>query len=246
MLSPATRRSCCSARSSTGRIPTTRSISSPRPRGRCRERPLAPGPARPHISSAQAPVRCRDCSRLPPSEYYAPIVAEIIVKAWPMVPRRLLADIRNSPRYLIELAAVALMYFAVAKLSLSLASIHPSATPIWPPTGLALAAVLLRGYHIWPAIFTGAVLVNFLTAGSIYTSCAIGFGNTMEALIGGWLINRWSDGRHTFDTPMGVAKFTWISLGPTTMTSATVGVATLSLAGYAAAASFWAVWMTWW
>ncbi len=163
-----------------------------------------------------------------------------------MVPRRILADIRTSPKRLIELAAVAFVYFGAAKLSLTLASIHPSATPIWPPTGLALAAVLLWGYRIWPAIFAGALLVNLITAGSIYTSCAIGFGNTMEAVIGGWLINRWSDGRNTFDTPIGVTKFTLISLGPSTMTSATIGVGSLGLAGYAEPANFAAIWMTWW
>ena len=150
-----------------------------------------------------------------------------------MVPRRILADILRSPKYPIELAAVAVVYFAAAKLSLTLASIHPNATPIWPPTGLALAAILLCGHRIWPAIFAGAFLVNLTTAGSIYTSCAIGFGNTLEAVIGGWLINRWSDGRNTFETPIGVAKFTLIGLGPSTMTSATIGVGSLSLAGYA-------------
>lgn len=162
-----------------------------------------------------------------------------------MVRPSMLAGILRS-NYLIELGFIAAVYFAVAKLSLTLASVHPSATPIWPPTGLALAAVLLRGYRVWPAIFAGAFLVNVLTAGSIYTAFAIGFGNTMEALVGGWLINRWSDGRHTFDTPMGVAKFTWVSLGPSTMTSATIGVGSLILAGYADAARFAPIWMTWW
>ena len=163
-----------------------------------------------------------------------------------MVPRRILADILRSPKYPIELAAVAVVYFAAAKLCLTLASIHPNATPIWPPTGLALAAILLCGHRIWPAIFAGAFLVNLTTAGSIYTSCAIGFGNTLEAVIGGWLINRWSDGRNTFETPIGVAKFTLIGLGPSTMTSATIGVGSLSLAGYADLSNFAPVWMTWW
>src|ERR1700680_3651490 len=162
-----------------------------------------------------------------------------------MVPGKI-ADILRSPKYPMELAAVAIVYFGAANLSLTLASIHPSAPPIWPPTGLALAAVLLWGYRIWPAIFAGALLVNLITAGSIYTSCAIGFGNTMEAVIGGWLINRWSDGRNTFDTPMSVARFTLISLGPSTMTSATIGVGSLSLAGYADTSNLAPIWMTWW
>ena len=163
-----------------------------------------------------------------------------------MVPRRILADILRPPKYPIELAAVAVVYFAAAKLSLTLASIHPNATPIWPPTGLALAAILLCGHRIWPAIFAGAFLVNLTTAGSIYTSCAIGLGNMLEAVIGAWLINRWSDGRNTFETPIDVAKFTLIGLGPSTMTSATIGVGSLSLAGYADLSNFAPVWMTWW
>jgi PAS domain S-box-containing protein len=162
-----------------------------------------------------------------------------------MVPRRIL-DIVGSPKYLLKLAAVAIVYFGAAKLSLNLASIHPSATPIWPPTGLALAAVLLWGHRIWPAIFAGAFVVNLMTAGSIYTSCAIALGNTLEAAIGGWLINQWSDGRETFDTPVGEAKFTLIALGPSTMTSATIGVASLALAGYADWSRFAPIWMTWW
>jgi PAS domain S-box-containing protein len=162
-----------------------------------------------------------------------------------MLPRGIL-DMVRSPKYLIEFAAVAVVYFGVAKLSLTLASIHPSATPIWPPTGLALAAVLLWGHRIWPAIFAGALVVNLNTAGSISTSSAIALGNTLEAVIGGWLINRWSDGCNTFDTPVGVAKFTLIALGPSTMTSATVGVASLAIAGYADWAHFIPIWMTWW
>src|ERR1700680_2973597 len=106
-----------------------------------------------------------------------------------MVPGKI-ADILRSPKYPMELAAVAIVYFGAANLSLTLASIHPSATPIWPPTGLALAAVLLWGYRIWPAIFAGALLVNLITAGSVYTSWAMGFGNTMAAVNGGGLVKR--------------------------------------------------------
>src|SRR5262245_10735567 len=62
------------------------------------------------------------------------------------------------------LILVGFAYFTVAYLGLRLASIHPSATPVWPPTGLAIAAILLQGYRITPAIFIGALLVNQLTA----------------------------------------------------------------------------------
>jgi signal transduction histidine kinase len=148
--------------------------------------------------------------------------------------------------YAIELVAIGLAYFAFAKLGLALASIHPSATPIWPPTGLALAAVMLRGYRVWPAIFLGALVANATTAGSIYTSSAIALGNTLEGLVGAYLISRWSDGPRTFASPAGVARFALIVLIAATPTSATIGVGSLALAGYAEDARIASTWITWW
>jgi two-component sensor histidine kinase len=149
-------------------------------------------------------------------------------------------------KYLVEFSGVAITYLAVAKLSLALASVHPSATPIWPPTGFALAVVLLLGYRIWPAIFLAAFMANATTAGSTYTSLAIATGNTLESVVGAYLINRWSDGVGTFDTPTVVAKFALICVVPSTMISATLGVGSLSLSGYANWADFGLIWMTWW
>jgi hypothetical protein len=56
----------------------------------------------------------------------------------------------------------------------------------------------------------------------------------------------WSDGRSTFDTPAGVSRFALICLIPSTMTSATLGVGSLSLGGYADWSEFRAIWTTWW
>jgi integral membrane sensor domain MASE1 len=97
---------------------------------------------------------------------------------WPLATRARQTERGTLLKYLVELSGVAIIYLAVAKLSLALASIHPSATPIWPPTGIALAAVLLLGYRIWPAVFVAALIANATTAGSIYTSVAIATGNT--------------------------------------------------------------------
>ena len=91
-------------------------------------------------------------------------------------------DLRRPLEYVVELTGIALIYVGLAKLSLALASIHPSATPIWPPTGYALAAVLLLGYRVFPAIFLGALVANVTTAGSVGTSLAIATGNTLESL----------------------------------------------------------------
>src|SRR5215469_13772320 len=82
------------------------------------------------------------------------------------------------------------IYFIAGKLGLLLASLHASASPVWPSAGIALAALLLFTYRVWPAIFVGAFLVNLTTAGNVATSVAIAAGNTLEALAGAWLVNR--------------------------------------------------------
>jgi integral membrane sensor domain MASE1/DNA-binding CsgD family transcriptional regulator len=145
----------------------------------------------------------------------------------------------------VALILVGLAYFTFAYLGLRLATVNPSATPIWPPTGLAIAAILLWGNRIAPAIFIAAFLINQLTAGSIFTSLAIAGGNTLEAVIAGYLVARWAEGEQVFDTPTGIAKFTLISLAAT-MVSATIGVSSLTLVGYAEMSSFISVWLTWW
>ena len=147
--------------------------------------------------------------------------------------------------YAIELCLFGIVYFLLAKFGLALASINPSATPIWPPSGFALAAVLLRGYRIWPAILIGSFVVNATTAGSIATSIAVGCGNMLEAMVGAYLINRWSDGRGTFASPAGVARFAILSFIPTEI-SATIGVLSLALGGFAEWSNFGSIWLTWW
>src|SRR5438445_10098269 len=91
-------------------------------------------------------------------------------------------------------ATLTLVYFLAGKLGLKLAFLHASASPVWPPAGVALGALLVLGYRTWPAIFVGAFLVNVTTAGNFGTSLAIAAGNTLEALCGAWLVNRFADG----------------------------------------------------
>jgi signal transduction histidine kinase len=153
---------------------------------------------------------------------------------------------RSRAWYAAMVLGVTVTYFGCAKAGLMLASINPSATPIWPPTGLALSAVLLLGYRIFPAILLGAFLANATTAGSMATSGAIAVGNTLECLVGAWLINRWSGGTATFNTPGGVTRFALISLSAATPISALIGVGSLTLAGFADPGRFLPVWMTWW
>jgi PAS domain S-box-containing protein len=165
----------------------------------------------------------------------------------PRFPGRIVSpDWRSVTLYAGTLVAVAGAYLVLAKLGLQLASINPSASPIWPPSGFALAAVMLWGPRVGPAIFIGAFIANATTAGTLTTSVVIALGNMLEGVAGGYLVARWSDGRDTFATPWGVAKFALIATCLATVISATIGVVTLSVAGFAPWENFRTIWMTWW
>src|SRR5438128_9281233 len=140
---------------------------------------------------------------------------------------------------------VAIIYFIVGKLGLMLASLHASASPVWPSAGIALAAMLLFGYRVWPAIFVGAFLVNLTTAGNVATSFAIATGNTLEALAAAWLVNRFAGGRNVFERPQGVFKFA-LAAAISTISSPAFGVTSLALAGFANWTNYDAIWLTWW
>ena len=143
----------------------------------------------------------------------------------------------------VGLAAV---YFVAAKLGLRLAFVNPSATAVWPPTGIALAAFLIFGARVWPAIFVGAFFANLTTAGSVVTSIGIATGNTLEGLLASYLVQRFAGGRQAFGRPRNAFRFAVLAAGLSTTVSATCGVASLALAGFAPWADFGRIWLTWW
>ncbi len=138
------------------------------------------------------------------------------------------------------------IYFAAAKLGLKLAYYHPSATPVWPPTGIALASLLLLGYGAWPGIFLGAFLANLTNAGTAWTSLGIATGNTLEGLVGAYLVNRYANGRNAFHRPQDIFRLAICSAVVSTVVSATIGPTSLALGGFAAWADFRQIWLTWW
>lgn len=141
---------------------------------------------------------------------------------------------------------VAAIYLIAGKIGLSLAFVNASASAVWPPTGIALAAFLVLGYRIWPGVLLGAFLVNITTAGNAATSVGIAVGNTLEGLLGSYLVQRFAGGLRVFEQPNNIFKFTILAGMLSTAVSATIGVTTLSLGGFAAWRDFWAIWLTWW
>lgn len=143
------------------------------------------------------------------------------------------------------LLAVTAAYFAAGRLGLSLAVVHRSASAVWPPTGIAVASCLIFGAGVWPAIFAGAFLVNVTTSPSAAASLGIAVGNTLEGLIGAWLVARFAGGKLALASVQGVFGLAGLA-AIATMISATVGVASLSAAGLVTPGQHGSVWLTWW
>lgn len=132
------------------------------------------------------------------------------------------------------------------KLGLLLAYGNASVSVVWPATGIAIAALLLGGAELWPAVFAGAFLVNLTTTGDLGSSLGIATGNTLEALVGAYLALRLAGGLQAFTHPRRVLTFVLFSglLAPTV--AATIGTVSLILGHHAAPGSFVSVWVPWW
>lgn len=141
---------------------------------------------------------------------------------------------------------LALVYFSAAKLGLKFAYIHPSVTAVWVPTGISLTAFLILGYRVWPAIFLGALLANVTTAGSVLTSIAISIGNTLEGILGCYLVNRFASSQRFFERASDIFRFAFLAGTVSTAVSATIGVTSLELAGFADWSKYFTIWCTWW
>jgi diguanylate cyclase (GGDEF)-like protein len=147
---------------------------------------------------------------------------------------------------LATVAVLAVVYFCAAKLGLLFAFVNPSATAVWAPTGITLAAFLIFGFRVWPGIFLGAFFANLTTAGSVLTSIAVATGNTLEGVVGCYLVMRFARGRQVFERAQDIFKFAFLAGMVSATISATVGVTTLSLGGFADWAMYGRIWPTWW
>jgi signal transduction histidine kinase/integral membrane sensor domain MASE1 len=151
----------------------------------------------------------------------------------------------STPLYrVLTIAVIAIVYFAAAELGLSLAFIHANVSPVWPPTGLAVAAILLLGYRVWPGILIGAFAANVLTTIPIGSVLGIAAGNTLEALTAAFLL-RSVRFNNSFDRAKPVTWFVAaLTLG--TMVAATIGNISLCLGKAASWENFGSLWLTWW
>jgi PAS domain S-box-containing protein len=149
------------------------------------------------------------------------------------------------PRTLAGMLGTAAIYFGAAKLGLSMAVTAQQVSAVWPPTGIALAAILVFGRRMWPGIWLGAFMANVTANEPIGTACGIALGNTLEAVIGAWLL-RWAGFDKSLERLKDVLSLIVLAACVSTTISATIGVASLTLGGVHPWSNLASLWSVWW
>ncbi len=150
-----------------------------------------------------------------------------------------------TPRRFAQMTALAVTYVIVARAGLLFDAESGFATLVWPPTGIAIAVLLIAGRWMWPAILIGAFAVNVWTGAPIAVASGIGIGNTLEAVIAVSILQRWPRFDSALADVHSVAGLVTVAIIATT-TSATVGVASLFVGGVIASAHSVETWRAWW
>jgi PAS domain S-box-containing protein len=153
------------------------------------------------------------------------------------------------PQWLVYLATSALLaavYYGAARLGLRYASIGQSISLVWPPTGIAMAALTMLGMRYWPAIAIGAFLANVGIPVPLTTAAAIATGNTLEALVAAYLLRRSAGPRPQLDDIRHVRIFLLMAAPLGALCSAVIGSLSLWSAGLVAASALPVALIVWW
>jgi len=153
---------------------------------------------------------------------------------------------RSDYRYVLQLAFVFALYFGAGKLGLAVPFTSSNVSPIWPAAGVAVAAVLIWGIQIAPAIAFAAFLVNFLTPVPTFASIAIGLGNASSAVIAGYLLKHFADFETSLPRLKDVLRLVVVAAVLATAVAASVGVTALTLVDAKAWTGYGSAWRIWW
>ena len=152
----------------------------------------------------------------------------------------------SSVRRSAILTGIAVAYFLSARAGLALATYPAQVTAIWPPAGVALAAMIIFGSWVWPAIAAGAFAANAVANESIPTALLICIGNTLEAVIGAWLLRRICDFRPALSRVRDVVALMVFAAPLSAIVAASIGVTSLLLGGNITSADTASTWRLWW
>lgn len=147
--------------------------------------------------------------------------------------------------YIVGVVGLGIIYHLAARLGLLMANVQPNTSPVWPPAGIALAALLLFGIRYWPGIALGLVFGFLFNNTPLPVSIGLAIGNSLEAVVAVYLLKRYAHFRNSLDRIQDVIGLTLAGAFATAI-SATVGVITLLLAGNNIQPVIWTVWYTWW
>ena len=153
---------------------------------------------------------------------------------------------RSDYRYVLQLAFVFALYFGAGKLGLAVPFTSSNVSPIWPAAGVAVAAVLIWGIQIAPAIAFAAFLVNFLTPVPTFASIAIGLGNASSAVIAGYFLKHFADFETSLPRLKDVLRLVVVAAVLATAVAASVGVTALTLVDAKAWTGYGSAWRIWW
>jgi two-component sensor histidine kinase/integral membrane sensor domain MASE1 len=154
-------------------------------------------------------------------------------------------EARARPRYVAGLAALALCYFLGARLGLALAFTARQVTAVWPPTGIAVAALVSWGPRVWPALFLGALAANAMAGEALLTAAGIAVGNTAGPVAAAFALRRWGSFSGTFSRVREVLELVLVAALGMTITASN-GVLQLALAGLLPWSACPGVWWIWW
>jgi PAS domain S-box-containing protein len=146
-------------------------------------------------------------------------------------------------RYALSAAGLAGAYIAAAKLGINLSVARGVITPVWAPTGIALAGLLLLGRQYWPAVAVGAFVANATSGASLLEAAGISVGNTLEAVVGATLLVR-ADLRPALDRVQDVVALLVLGVATAPLIAATSGAAVLSASG--GTDDYASSWLLWW
>ena len=148
--------------------------------------------------------------------------------------------------YVAMVLGVAGAYYLAAQTGFAFAFATKQVTAIWPPTGVALAVLVIGGRRFWPGVALGAFLANITSSEPLLVALGIMAGNTLEAVIGAWLLSRVPGFRASLERMRDVLALVLGAAVLSTMVSATVGVLSLMAGGLVKASAFGPVWRVWW
>src|SRR5258707_6816041 len=152
---------------------------------------------------------------------------------------------RQLPAHLAKIVIFAAAYVAVSKLGLMVGAVGGLANLVWPGTGMSLIALLEFGSGLWPGVALGAFAVNLWVGASVPMAVAMACGNTLEAVIGAYLVRRMAGGDDLLERLPAVTGLI-LAAGLSTAVSASLGATSLLLGGKISHADFYFTWRVWW